>query len=243
MEFTAEQQAFINAEIEKAKNEAINAAQADLTTKLEAARREEKEKLYSRIGTLDDELKTSKGKIKSLETELATTKSTNEESAKQAAEIAAAKAAAEEKLAEMEKTKGANSEMSKAMEEKMAKLEELVTNLSTAHNALKAENEENKRRKELEDYRKEKVRTVPASFQAFVKGNTKEEIDAAIELVQKSQADYSKEMGFTPPKPPAESLATEALKGISLEDLGRLDPRSKEYKEMRAKLVTAGLLK
>lgn len=136
------------------------------------------------------------------------------------------------------------SEVVKAKETEIKALQDELKELkeTTVDRAVVEKEIEEKLRTEYEVklYRTEAISNLEKSgvgvIPELVMGTTKEEIDASLEA---SKNRYSELFGRTVSQSlPVSSPSTNQFlaKGVSVEDLAKLDPRSMEYKELRKKL-------
>lgn len=214
------------------------------------ARQEEKNKLYTKIQGLESENKTLIqncngyiSKIGELENKLENSKGAISEE-----EVKNLNNKITTLTAEKEALSGRVAELEKGDPEKEASLRASIT----------AEVEENYKAKlELEKYKSEVLESnkdkLLNSFSATVTGNTKEEIDSALEKAISQSLDIKKELGLVdeegnpippkkspspkPPKPKAVNPANNSGSNtLDLEYIRSLDPSSPEYKEFRKQL-------
>lgn len=202
------------------------------------ARKEEKDKLYPRIKKAEDENKTLTASVNKYLLENAALKE------------------------ELEKMKN------KPEDAKVKELEDKVKNLEDENKTLKetTPNEEEIRKKveaeyEVKLYAQEQIATHKGSILSIlipdIKGNTKEEIDSAIQSAKDKTISIKKDLGIEveeeededkkkkskkeqPAKqkkaPPANPASEEEDDEYDAEYIRNLDPRSKEYAEFRKKL-------
>lgn len=206
------------------------------------ARKEEKDKLYGQIEKL-------KAQVEVL------TKQNNES--------LLAKGKAETELADLKKKadKGDSEEVAKLkeqiakLEEENKKLKEETPNAEEIRKEIEAEYEVKLYAKEQLAENKDKILSV---FAEKVEGKTKEEIDEAIKKAIESSDSIRKELGVdekdskdkkekkeskdaekkdkkeTPANPPAPNPTNDnSTDKFNLEEVAKLDPRSKEYAEWR----------
>ena len=214
------------------------------------ARQEEKNKLYSKIQGLENENKTliqncnsDISKIGELESKLESSKGAISEE-----EVNNLNNKITTLEAEKEALSGRIAELEKADPEKEASLRASIT----------AEVEESYKNKlELEKYKSEVLESnkdkLLNSFSATVTGNTKEEIDSALEKAISQSLDIKKELGLVdeegnpiapkksssskPQKPKVSNPANNSGNNtLDLEYVRNLDPSSPEYKEFRKQL-------
>lgn len=207
---------------------------------VENARKEEKNKLYKELEGLKTELATQKElaqkeqnssresaekivelekKIADKETEFATLTETNT------------------KLTEELKSKGDNNMDEAALktliEESQKGLMDKIEEQAKELKALKEAKEADEKAKEIATYRNEKIASLDPAFHAFVKGSTKEELDAAYESAKAAHEQMLKRFGAPTPAPSVVN-ANKVLTEVSPEDISRMS--KEEYAEFRKKL-------
>lgn len=191
------------------------------------ARKEEKEKLYPKISTLEKEKKDliekhnssllTIGELQSKIEKLSKKEETLDTTKEEDKDLKALKIALEEKELEL-KTLLETTESVEDVEERVRK-------------AISEEYE-------VKLYREQKLRQVGDNIiPELVMGTTKEEIDKSIEISQNRFNDIVKRTVSGVKIPPANTSTSKFNSTeYKLEDLARLDPRSEEYRELRKKL-------
>lgn len=201
------------------------------------ARKEEKDKQYKKINKLETQITTLTEqhnndliRIGTLEKELEDTKAkltnVNGDESKELKEL-------KERVATLEKEK-------KALEEEVANFE--AVDEEKIREEVKAELEGEY---EVKTYRMEQLASLKDEILVpeLVFGQTKEEIDNAIEVAKQRSAQIRESLGATQgnnrrtPKTPSNPSSNGFTdKGVDLNYLASLDPASKEYREVRHQL-------
>lgn len=189
------------------------------------ARQEEKAKLYPKLKALESEKANLIEKNNGLLLKVGTLETENESLRKQLAE-------------------GGNSDLEviASKDKEIATLKKEIENLKA--NTVSVEEVEERVRNEVSSeyevklYRLEKLKEVGDSvIPELVMGSTKEDIDKSLELAQKRFEEIvSKTMGGIKVPPVNPSTSKFMQKDFNMEDLANMNPRSKEYAEMRKKL-------
>lgn len=186
------------------------------------ARKEERDKLYPKIKALE----TDKANLTTKNNDLILKVANLEEENKQLK--------ATGKQSESDVVKKLKADLEEA-NKKVKNFEENLVDENALREQIKSELEGEY---EVKLYRESKVNELKDSIiPELVTGTTKEEIDNSIELSkQKFEAMKKQILGSTyvPPVNPNSSKFQQ--KDFNIQDLANLDPRSQEYKEMRAKL-------
>lgn len=189
------------------------------------ARKQEKAKLYPQIEKLEKENKALVEKnnanllvIGEKESEITTLNKT----------IADLKASS---------NKGA-SEVEKELNKRIAELEKELTDIKADTVSREEIENEIKAEYEVKLFREQKLREVGDSIiPELVSGTTKEEIEASIKVAQdRFKEIQDKIMGSVIVPVSNTSVSSFQKANVSLDDIAKLDPRSPEYAQLRAKL-------
>lgn len=242
--YTEEQVAAMKAEIETSLRAKIEAEMkeklsAEVETALKAqyealiakARSEEKDKLYPEISRLKE----------------ASEKAERERViAQQEAEAKKAEMDAKitELTANLEKATKANADTQKentSMDKKLVKeLNDKLEKLTAQVAAADAEKAEAKKAAEIAEYRASQLKDLDETMHSFVKGTTKEEIDASVKEAKEAYEKLQKRLGGVPTPSPSAAKMAEALQKTSAEDINALrrsgDREAWLKSDMRAQL-------
>lgn len=181
------------------------------------ARKNEKDKLYTEITTLKEQVATSETKLTALTTSLTEKEQVANEAATKTATLEEELAKSKETITALQNDIEGGKGMSQELLDKITKAqEEMQKTIKTQADelaAMKASKEAENLAKEINTYRKGKIKDLDEAFHTLVKGSTKEEIDASFESAKSAHEKLLKKYGVTPAKP--SSLGNEVLKKYS----------------------------
>ena len=244
--YTEEQVAAMKAEIEaslrtkieaemkeKLSAEVETALKAQYETLIAKARSEEKDKLYPEITHL-------KAAAEKAERERVAAQQEAE------AKTAELNAKMEELNTKLEEAKAAaNKKEEPTVDEKVIKeLQDTIEKLTNRVAASEAEKAEAQKKAELETYRTSQLKDLDESMHTFVKGATKEEIDASVVEAKAAFESLQKRYGGVPTPTPSVTKLAEALDKTSEEDIQTLraskNREAWEKSELRSALGLGG---
>ena len=208
------------------------------------ARKEEKDKLYSEVLKVKEQLTASESKVKELEASLAD-KGNNTELETQVAAKEKEVAELKNQITELntklaEGADNVSKEQLDALLKSQEEMQKLIKEQADKIAGIEAAKAAEIAAKEVAVYKAEKLKDLDETFHAFVQGATKEEVDASYTMAKKAHEDFLKKNGFTNLKPTSISHE-DTFKDVTAEEISRMTP--KEYAEYRKKLQSAGVLK